>query len=277
MSFSSPVIWVILFTILFVTTLLNGIYPALTLSSFRPMNFLKGIGFLKIKGGNLRRGLVVFQFAMSTTLIAYVMIIYAQMNYIQQKDRGYNHEHVISIKTPFYADNTLKLQMLMSKLQSVKTAWITHFPNDPFEYSFLDDSFNNQYKTEIKNSYLMLLFSVLAIVIALLGLLGLSTFAVERRFKEIGIRKILGASVNNIVFMLAKEFLILVGIAMFIAFPLAYFWANKMLQDFTYRISIGWWMFAVAGIITVLLTLIIVGWRTVKAAMANPVKAIKAE
>ena len=118
LSFFSPVIWSILSTILFATTLLNGIYPALTLTTFRPMNFLKGIGFLKMKGGNLRRGLVVFQFALSTTLIVYVMIIYAQMNYIQQKDRGYNYENVISIKTPFYADNTTKMQVMMSELQS---------------------------------------------------------------------------------------------------------------------------------------------------------------
>ena len=423
LSFSSPVIWIILFAILLVTTLLNGIYPALTLSSFRPMNSLKGIGFLKIKGGNLRKGLVVFQFALSTTMIVYVLIIYAQMNYIQQKDRGYNCENVISIKTPFYADNTMKLQTMISELQSepaitsaalcsheitavfafgsnadwdgreedfnprinlmgvdanyqktlglqliegrwfeegnisdehniilnetairefgiqepyigqrfhfggqkgqivgvvkdfhyrnlherieplliinqwssnvmnikshpgqaaqaiqtAKTAWLTLFPNDPFEYSFLNDSFNSYYKSENKTSRMMLLFSALAIVIALLGLFGLSTFAVERRFKEIGIRKILGASVSDIVMMLSKEFLILVGVAILIAFPLAYFWADKMLQDYAYRIHIGWWMFALAGIITIALTLLTVGWKAIKAATANPVKAIKSE
>ena len=95
--------------------------------------------------------------------------------------------------------------------------------------------------------------------------------------KEIGIRKVLGASVASIVEMLSKEFLILVGIAMLVAFPLAYYLLDRMLQDYAYRIELGWWMFALAGMITVALTLITVGWKAIKAATENPVKAIKTE
>ena len=162
-------------------------------------------------------------------------------------------------------------------IQTAKRIWTDFFPNDPFEYTFLDDSFNNLYRYEFKTSRLILLFSVLAIIIALSGLFGLSTFAVERRTKEIGIRKVFGASVSDIVSLLSKEFLILVGVAMLIAFPLAYYLADRLLQDYAYRIEISWWIFALAGIITIVLTIITVGWQAVKAATDNPVKAIKSE
>jgi ABC-type antimicrobial peptide transport system permease subunit len=176
----------------------------------------------------------------------------------------------------FYNMITFKTQVGQSAqaIQAAKKIWTEFFPNDPFEYSFLDDSFNNLYRSDIKTSRLMLLFSVLAIVIALLGLLGLSTFAVERRTKEIGIRKILGAGVSDIVNMLSKEFLILVCIAGLIAFPLAYYLSDRILQGYAYRISIGWWIFTLAGVITLSLTLLIVGRQAFKAATANPVKAI---
>jgi len=120
-------------------------------------------------------------------------------------------------------------------------------------------------------------FSIIAILISCLGLFGLVTYTAETKRKEIGIRKVLGASVSSIVIMLSKELLILVGIAMLIAFPLTYYLMDRMLQDYAYRISISWRIFAIAGIITVMLTLLTVGWRAFKAAMENPVKAIKSE
>jgi len=121
------------------------------------------------------------------------------------------------------------------------------------------------------------MLGLLSILIACLGLFGLVTFSAETRTKEIGIRKVLGATISDMVTMLSTAFLLLVGIAMLIAFPIAYFWLHRLLMDFAYRISIGWWIFALAGIITLVLTLLTVGWQAIKAATANPVKSIKTE
>ena len=163
---------------------------------------------------------------------------------------------------------------VISVLESV---WKNHLPELPFEYHFLDDEFDKMYKSDIRTGNLFNVFSVIAIFISCLGLFGLVTYTAETKTKEIGIRKVLGASISDIVTMLSKEFVILVCIAMLVAFPLAYYWLDRLLQDYAYRISIDWWVFALAGIITILLTLITVGWQAVKAAKNNPVKAIKVE
>jgi putative ABC transport system permease protein len=119
------------------------------------------------------------------------------------------------------------------------------------------------------------IFAMIAIFISLLGLFGLITYTAETKTKEIGIRKVFGATVAGIVEMLSKEFLILVGIAMLIAFPIAYFWLNRMLQDYAYRIGISWWIFALAAGVTVVLTLLTVGVQALRAAMRDPVRAIQ--
>jgi putative ABC transport system permease protein len=172
----------------------------------------------------------------------------------------------------FYIRSTA--QGTKSALASIEKLWN---PNRPFSYSFLDENFEHLYKADIRLGLLLYIFAFIAIMISCLGLFGLVTFTAETKTKEIGIRKVLGASVSNIVNMLSKEFLILVGIAMLVAFPVAYYWLDKMLQDYAYRITIGWWMFALAGVITILLTLLTVGWQAMKAATVNPVKAIKSE
>jgi putative ABC transport system permease protein len=141
----------------------------------------------------------------------------------------------------------------------------------------MDESFERLYRSDIRTGRLFMVFSLIAILISCLGLFGLVTCTAEAKTKEIGIRKVLCASVSNIVMMLSKDFLILVGIAMLIAFPLAYYWLDKILQDYAYRISIGWWIFALTGITTIVLTLLTVGWKAIKAATANPVNAIKNE
>ncbi len=156
-------------------------------------------------------------------------------------------------------------------------AWKMYDPDFPFSYQFMDDTFAEMYSNDQMQERLFNIFSVIAILVSCLGLFGLVTYTAETKTREIGIRKVLGASIVGIVEMLSKEFLILVGIAMLIAFPLAYYWLDKMLQDYAYRIGISWWMFALAGIVTVALTLLTVGWKAVKAAMTNPVKAIKSE
>ena len=162
-------------------------------------------------------------------------------------------------------------------IAAVEKIWKQYESELPFSYQFIDDEFDTIYKTDLRTGILFRYFAFFAILLSCLGLFGLVTYTAETETKEIGIRKVLGASVSNIVNMLSKEFLILVGIAMLIAFPLAYYWIEKMLQDYAYRIGIGWQMFALSGIITIVLTLITVGWQAVKAATANPVKAIKSE
>lgn len=162
-------------------------------------------------------------------------------------------------------------------IAAVEKVWKEYNPDYDFKYSFLDDDFDALYKSDVRNGKLFTIFAIIAILISCLGLFGLVTYTAATKTKEIGIRKVLGASVSSIVSMLSKEFLILVGISMVIAFPLAYYWLDKMLQDYAYRISLGWWMFALAGLIIIILTLLTVGWRAIKAATANPVKSIKTD
>ena len=152
--------------------------------------------------------------------------------------------------------------------------WKNYYPDYPFNYTFMNETFATMYASDIRTGSLFNAFALIAILVSCLGLFGLVTFTAESKTREIGIRKVLGASAGDIVSMLSKEFLILVGIAMLIAFPLARYWLDRMLQNYAYRIDISWWMFALAGFITVLLTLITVGWQAIKAATANPAKSI---
>ncbi|MEO7802753.1 MAG: FtsX-like permease family protein, partial [Ginsengibacter sp.] len=147
----------------------------------------------------------------------------------------------------------------------------------PFEYSFLDDTINAMYKSEKKQGLIFGYFAALAIIIACMGILGLSLFAAQQRIKEIGIRKVLGASVQNIVGELSKEFLKPVLIAAFIASPIAWYGMHKWLQDFAYRININWLVFALAGLIAILIALATVGFHAIKAALINPVKSLRNE
>jgi hypothetical protein len=180
-----------------------------------------------------------------------------------------------SFQSFFYIKTTA--QGTKSALASIEKLWKVYCPNLLFSYSFLDSNFERLYMADIRMGKLLYIFAFIAIMVSCLGLFGLVTYTAETKTKEIGIRKVLGASVSNIVNMLSKEFLILVGIAIMIAFPIAFYWLERMLQDYAYRISIGWWMFASAGLITILLTLLTVGWQAIKAATVNPVKAIKTE
>ena len=148
---------------------------------------------------------------------------------------------------------------------------------DPVEYHFLDQNFAKQYEAEMKQGQIALIFSVLAILIACLGLFGLATFTAQQRTKEIGIRKVLGATVANIVQMLSADFLKLVLIATIIAIPIGWIAMNKWLQDFAYRINMEWWIFAVAGCLALFIALITVSFQAIKAAMANPVESLRTE
>ena len=429
-SFSSPVIWIITGIALIFVTILNGIYPALMLISFHPVNTLKGRSLPKMKDSNLRRALVIFQFTLSAALIISVITIYRQMHYIQNTDPGFRKDHIVRVQLPIrtmmssgieQAMNSLhtikgkllsnpdvvglalsgqniennrssvrasadwngraedfnpshsilkvdehfmdvfELQMVKGRwfdgsvdmqnvilnetairelkilepyigqrfdlmgmkgniigvvkdfhfrsmrekitpmviyqqdpyinILSIKTQvgksvevvravegiWNEFFPNDPFDYTFLDDSFNRLYQSDFRTSRLMMTFSILAVFIAVLGLFGLSTFAIERRTKEIGIRKVLGASVSSIIHLLTREFLALVAVAFVIAAPVSWWAMNRWLENFAYRIHLTVWIFVAGAAVTLLIALIAVGFQAVRAATRNPANAIKIE
>ncbi len=162
-------------------------------------------------------------------------------------------------------------------LEHVKNAWTVFAPQWPFEYLFLDDNFGKQYEAEQRLGKIFGAFGGIAIFIACLGLFGLASFTAGRRTREIGIRKVLGATASGIVKLLSREFVKLVLVANVIAWPVAYFAMNKWLQSFAYRIDIGWWIFALAGGLALLIALLTVSMQAIKAALANPVEALRYE
>ena len=162
-------------------------------------------------------------------------------------------------------------------LASIEKTFKKYSPAYPFDYSFLDEVFANEYRTETIIGRLSLIFTTIAILISCLGLFGLAAYSAAKRTKEIGVRKVLGASVSNIVALLSEDFIKLVAIAFVIAVPVAYFIMHRWLQDFTYRINISWWIFILAGIAAILIALITVSFQSIKAAMANPVKSLRTE
>jgi len=166
---------------------------------------------------------------------------------------------------------------LPSLVKSMEATWNKLNPNEPFEYSFLDDDFQKNYQAENRLSAIVGYFTIVAILISCLGLFGLATFSAEQRTKEIGVRKVLGASVGNIVGLLSRDFLKLVIIAIVIASPVAWWAMNKWLQDFAYRTHIGWTVFAITATIALCIALLTVSFQAIKAAIANPVKSLRTE
>jgi putative ABC transport system permease protein len=159
----------------------------------------------------------------------------------------------------------------------IENLWRNMAPSQPFSYTFMDEEFNNLYLTEQRMGSISLSFSLLAIFIACLGLFGLTAYAAEQRTREIGIRKVLGATVGGVIGLLSRDFLLLVGIAMVIAFPLSWWAMNHWLQDFAYRITIGWDVFVLAALLAIGIAVLTVSWQAVKAALANPVKSLRSE
>ena len=162
-------------------------------------------------------------------------------------------------------------------IQQLNGLWRQQFPDQPLSYEFLDDVFNQTYRTEARTGQVFGLFAALAVLISCLGLFGLVTFTAEQRTKEIGVRKVLGASVTSIVALLSKDFLRLVLIAIVIASPIAWYAMNRWLQDFAYKIDIEWWVFVLAGSLAVGIALLTVSLQSVKAALMNPVKSLRSE
>jgi putative ABC transport system permease protein len=162
-------------------------------------------------------------------------------------------------------------------LATMKKQWDAFNTNEPFTYSFLDDLYNKTYAGEQKISTILTIFALLTIIVASLGLFGLVTYAAERRIKEIGVRKVLGASVTQITGMLSAHFIKLVIVACLIAFPVSWWGTNKWLQSFAYRMTIHWWIFALAGLAAMVIALITLSFQAIKAALMNPVNSLRSE
>ncbi len=179
----------------------------------------------------------------------------------------------------FYNNISIKIsgKNIASSLETIKNTWQKFLPQLPYQSSFFDENFAKLYDAEHKQETIFTTFACIAIFIACLGLFGLSAFAISQRVKEIGVRKVLGASTTTIVSLLSKDFLKLVLIAAIIAFPIAWYAMHNWLQDFAYRISMHWWVFIIAAIAAAFIALITVGMQAIKAATANPVKSLRTE
>jgi putative ABC transport system permease protein len=405
-----------------VTGILAGLYPSLYLSSFKPIDVLKGQIARGAKNSLLRNGLVVFQFTTSVILIISTLVVYNQMHFILNQKMGFDKDQVVMIQgtntlgaevkelkhelaglprvssvsvsdylpisgtkregTEFWREGKMKeevgiyaeswtvdedyirtmgmrlvagrnfapdmtsdsqaviINQAMAKtlhladpvgkrisagwatlnvigvvqdfnfesmrthiaplclhpgispsiisikvntsdmkqtLAAITTLWRRFAPAQPIRYTFLDESFRNMYADVQRMGDIFTSFAILAIVIACLGLFALSAFMAEQRNKEIGIRKVLGASVSGITLLMSKEFILLVALAILIASPVAWWVMNTWLQDFAYRITISWWIFAMAGAGAIVIALLTVASQAVKAAMASPIKSLRSE
>ncbi|GAB3990879.1 ABC transporter permease [Spirosoma daeguense] len=168
-------------------------------------------------------------------------------------------------------------EQVQDKIAELERIYKASYPGNPFEFYFADENYNKQYQSEQQYGKVFVAASGLAIFIACLGLFGLAAFTTEQRTKEIGVRKVLGASVGSIVTLLSKDFLKLVLVAIVIALPVAWWFMNQWLQNFEYKVSLDWWLFALAGFIAVAIALLTVSFQSVKAALTNPVKSLRSE
>ncbi len=434
--FSNPLLAFSILATALAIGILSGIYPALVMSGFQPIRVLKGLkptGSSSGSSATLRQGLVIVQFALSALLIVCTVIVYKQMNFLHQKDLGFNKEQILyfdvrggvaekaevfkeelkrhggivsvtggyglpgdqlatdgiivpgkdgdkehsavqlivdhdyiktmgaeviagrdfsrkfstDVEEAFIINETavkelgfgtpqaalgqrlhwnkwvpdslnpikkgkvigvvkdfhvkslheklsttilhiyppelvkiavkVKTADLLATIAFINATWNKFSPEYPLDYNFLDENFAAMYQAEDKLSTLLWIFTLMAIFVGCMGLFGLAAFSAEQRVKEIGIRKVLGASVLNIVAMLSKTFLKPVFIAFLIAFPIAWWAMKAWLEDFEYRITINWWIFAIAGIAVLLVALITVSFQSIKAATANPVKNLRTE
>ncbi|MCT4630494.1 ABC transporter permease [Winogradskyella sp.] len=421
LGLANPMHIVVLLSITLICGIFAGLYPAFYLSSFKPVEVLKGIATSQGSAAFIRKGLVVGQFTISIVFIIATIMVYQQIQHAKNRDIGYDREQLLSmsvnealiekfpviqqelkqtgavkdaalcnshiihggnngsgfnwkggtntqdvlisfryvsqsffettgmeivagrgfntvatdssyvlvseslakmmdnenpvgnqiyrgddsfeiigvVKDYIYGDvydtsdpvlfmhypdearylfiktsNTLPVAEALSKIEAVMKI---HNPAYPFEYNFVDDDFNSMFKSEQLVGKLSQIFAILAIVISCLGLFGLAAYTAEQRKKEIGVRKVLGASVSGIVKLLSKDFLKLVAISIIIAVPIAWYFVDNWLQDYSYRIAINWWVFIAAGVIALLIAMLTVSFQAIKAAVANPAKSLKTE
>ena len=191
------------------------------------------------------------------------------------------HIKPLTMRYEPYGFGTVSIKIAANKLpetvKAIEKKWSQLIPNRPFEYNFLDDIFDKKYRAEDKFGNLFFNFAVLAIFISCLGLLGLASYSTIQRTREIGVRKVLGASVSNIVSLLSLDFIKLVLVAFVIAAPIGYFGMNKWLQDFAYHLPVSWWIFAVAGAAALTIAFLTICVQAIKAAIANPVNSLRSE
>jgi ABC-type antimicrobial peptide transport system permease subunit len=186
---------------------------------------------------------------------------------------------LMATNSTMYRQASIKLSTtnIASTMQSIKKLWEQTFPNYVYEYRFLDDKIDGFYKQENQLSQLYKIFAAIAIFLSCLGLYGLASFMAVQRIKEVGIRKVLGATTGNIVYLFSKEFIILIAIAFAIATPIAWYYMHQWLQNYAYRVNIGWWLFAAGGLAAIIIALATISFQAIKAAVANPVEALRSE
>jgi putative ABC transport system permease protein len=186
---------------------------------------------------------------------------------------------LIATNRTMYRQASIKLSTtnIAASMQSIKKIWEQTFPNYVYEYRFLDEKIDSFYKQENQLSQLYKIFAAIAIFLSCLGLYGLVSFMAVQRFKEVGIRKVLGATAGNIVYLFSKEFILLIAIAFAIATPISWYYMHQWLQDYVYRINISWWIFPVGGVAAMFIALATISFQAIKAAIANPVKSLKSE
>ena len=193
------------------------------------------------------------------------------------------HEKVIASVIQITSTENFKIAVkfntadVKNTIAYITALWDRFSPGYPLDYNFMDETYGKMYKAEKKLGTLLWIFTVMAIIVGCMGLFGLAAFSAEQRIKEIGIRKVLGASTFNIAGLLSKNFIKLVLIASFIAFPIAWWAMNNWLENFPYRINMSWWIFAVAIIAAIAIALITVSFHAIKAAVANPVRSLRSE
>ena len=200
--------------------------------------------------------------------------------------KDYHHETLQNAISPmlFYPQNhdnyysiRLENKNVKGVLRQLEKLYLQTFPSNPFEYFFLDENFIKQYRLERQYGSIFFNASFLAIFIACLGLFGLATFTVEARTKEIGIRKVLGASASHIVTLISTDFLRLVLISFLIASPIAWYCCSQYLQNFAYRIDLNWWIFAIAGLLAMMIALFTITYQAIRASLMNPVESLRCE
>ena len=197
-------------------------------------------------------------------------------------DRSFRHYPaplLITTNITMYSQAGIKLETknISSTLQSVKTIWEQTLPNFVYEYKFLDDKIASFYKQESQLAQLYKIFAAIAIFLSCLGLYGLALFMAVQRTKEVGIRKVFGASADNIVYLFSKEFIMLIAIAFVIATPIIWYFMHTWLQNYVYRINISWWLFAAGGFVSIIIALATISFQAIKAAFANPVNSLRSE
>lgn len=197
-------------------------------------------------------------------------------------DRSFHHSLaplLITTNGTMYRQAGIKLTSsnISATMQAIKKTWEQAFPDYVYEYKFLDDKIESFYKQENQLAALYKIFAAIAIFLSCLGLYGLASFMAVQRIKEVGVRKVLGASTGNIVYLFSKEFIILIAIAFAIATPIAWYYMHQWLQDYAYRINISWWLFAVGGLVAIFIALATISFQAIKAAIANPVKSLRSE